>query len=306
MIQWHPIFAQLLRPAVEAYYEVETTFPVGDKPREADFVLLRRMTGPPPPFRGLWRNLTPWNVLEFKGPTVSPRRGHLESLIELGLGIDRQLRTRRAAGQRRPAPHEMSFWYLANHLGRRFMHEAARLLSNLELVSAGLWRSEVLGRLVFLVSSIDLPVEEDSLPLHIVGREPLATERAVAQLVAEQPKLQQCYGGWMASLHSSAWKEIEAMVRKTSKGLTIDLRPAIESLGLGQVIEQVGTKRVIEEIGSKRFLEEIGGKRFLEEIGSKRFLEEVGSKRFLEEIDLDDLLANLSPAKRRELKRRLQ
>ena len=75
MIQWHPIFAQLLRPAVEAYYEVETTFPVGDKPREADFVLLRRMTGPPPPFRGLWRNLTPWNVLEYKGPTVSPRRG---------------------------------------------------------------------------------------------------------------------------------------------------------------------------------------------------------------------------------------
>jgi hypothetical protein len=96
------------------------------------------------------------------------------------------------------------------------------------------------------------------------------------------------YGGWMASLHSSAWKEIEAMVRRTSKGLTIDLRPAIESLGLGQVIEQVGTKRVIEEIGSKRFIEEIG------------------SKRLFEEIDLEDLLANLSPAKRRELKRRLQ
>jgi hypothetical protein len=297
MIQWHPIFAELLRPAVEAYYEVETTFPVGDKPREADFVLLRRLTGPPPPFRGLWRNLTPWNVLEFKGPTVSPRRGHIESLIELGLGIDRQLRTRRTARQRRPAPHEMSFWYLANHLGRRFLREAARLLGDLQRLDTGLWRSEVLGRLVFLVSSIDLPVEADSLPLHIVGQEPLATERAVAQLVVEQPKLQQLYGGWMASLHSSAWKEIEAMVRRTSKGLTIDLRPAIESLGLGQVIEQVGTKRVIEEIGSKRFIEEIG---------SKRFIEEIGSKRLFEEIDLEDLLANLSPAKRRELKRRLQ
>jgi hypothetical protein len=79
MIQWHPIFAQLLRPAVEAYYEVETTFPVGDPPREADFVLLRRMPKAPPPFRGLWRNLTPLNVLEFKGPTVSPRRGHIEN-----------------------------------------------------------------------------------------------------------------------------------------------------------------------------------------------------------------------------------
>jgi hypothetical protein len=109
-----------------------------------------------------------------------------------------------------------------------------------------------------LVSSIDLPVEADSLPLHIVGQEPLATERQVAKLVVEQTKLQQLYGGWMASLHQIAWKEIEAMVRKTGKGLTIDLRPAIESMGLGHVIEQVGTKRVIEEIGSKRFIEEIG------------------------------------------------
>jgi hypothetical protein len=242
-----------------------------------------------PPFRGLWRNLTTWNVLEYKGPTVSPRRGHIERLIELGLGIDRKLRARRAApGQRRLVPQEVSFWYLANHLGSRFVREAERLLGKLEPVGAGLWRSEVLGRLVFLVSSIDLPVEADSLPLHIVGQEPLATERAVAKLVVEQPELQQRYSGWMASLHSSAWKEIEAMVRKTGKGLKMDLRPAIESMGLGHVIEQVGTKRVIEEIGAKRFIEE------------------VGSKRFIEEVGLEDFLANLSPADRRELKRRLQ
>src|SRR5258708_5512858 len=99
MTQWHPIFAQLLRPAVEAYYEVETTFPVGDAPREADFVLLR-------------------------------------------------------------------------------------------------W------------TKVALPP-------------PLATERAVAQLVVEQPELQQRYGGWMESLHPRAWQEIEAMVRKAGRGLKI-------------------------------------------------------------------------------------
>ena len=38
-------------------------------------------------------------------------------------------------------------------------------------------RRTMLGRLVFLVSSIDLPVEADSLPLHVVSLEPLATER---------------------------------------------------------------------------------------------------------------------------------
>jgi hypothetical protein len=73
-------------------------------------------------------------------------------------------------------------------MGCRFLREAERLLAELEPLGPGLWRSEVLGRLVFLVSSIDLPVEADSLPLHIVGHEPLATERAVAQLVVEQPQ----------------------------------------------------------------------------------------------------------------------
>ena len=30
MIQWHPLFVQLLRPVVEAYYDIETNVAVGD------------------------------------------------------------------------------------------------------------------------------------------------------------------------------------------------------------------------------------------------------------------------------------
>src|SRR5271157_1203131 len=104
MKQWHPVLARMLRPAVGAYYDIQTTLPVGDSPREADFVLLRRTGQAPPPFRGLWRHLTIWNILEFKGPTVSPRLGDIDLLIELGLGIDRRLRERRAQGQRRVIP----------------------------------------------------------------------------------------------------------------------------------------------------------------------------------------------------------
>jgi hypothetical protein len=191
----------------------------------------------------------------------------------------------------------VSFWYLANHLGRRFVREAERLLETLEPVGPGLWRSDVLGRLVFLVSSIDLPVEPDSLPLHIVGQEPLVTERKVAQLVVEQPELQQLYGGWMASLHSSAWKEIEVMVRRTGKGLNIDLEAAIDAMGLDRIIDTVGIERVIEILGAKRVMEATG---------TKRLIDEVGTKRLIDEIGVEDILANLSPAARRELKRRLQ
>jgi hypothetical protein len=53
--QWHPIFAQLLPPLVESHYEVQTGLAVGDAPRTADLVLLRRSSTAAPPFQGLWR-----------------------------------------------------------------------------------------------------------------------------------------------------------------------------------------------------------------------------------------------------------
>jgi hypothetical protein len=286
MKQWHPIFAQLLRPSVEAYYNVETTFPVGDAPRLADFVLLRRTARVTPPFHGLWQYLTVWNILEYKGPSASPRRGDIELLIELGLGIERRLR--RDRGRRGVLPEAVSFSYLANHLGRRFLAEVERKLGPLEALGPGLWRCRLLGRLLFWVSSIDLPVEKDSLPLHIVGREPPATERQVAELVSEHADLQQLYGGWIFSLHPAAWKEVEAMARASGKSLQIDLRPAIEHLGLRRVIDQVGLDRVIEEYGEKEVIERIGKKELIKHIG------------------IEDWLANLSPAERRELKRRLK
>jgi len=298
MKQWHPVFAQLLRPAVEAYYDVETTLPVGDAPREADFVLLRRTASSPPPFRGLWRHLSTWNILEFKGPTVSPRREDVDKLVELGLGIDRRLQAERVKqGKRRLGPEETSFWYLANSLGPRFLRAAEQKLGSLEPLGAGLWRCKLLQRLVLLVSSIDLPVEADSLPLHVVGREPLATERQVAQLVLEQPALQQLYGGWLATLHPVAWKEILIMARTAGKKPLFDLRPAIDAFGLDFVLEQAGIDRLLEQAGADRLLEHVDIDWLIKELGEKELIRRIGVER---------LIAGLSAAERRELKRRLQ
>src|SRR5262249_55351615 len=136
--QWHPIFAKLLRPLVEGYYEVQAGVRVGDAPREADIVLLRRTSAGEPPFTGLWRWLTTWNVLEFKGPTVSARVDDLDALVELGLGIHRRLNEERAKeGQPRVGRPDVSLWYLANHLGRRFLRDARGLLGPLEPLGAG-------------------------------------------------------------------------------------------------------------------------------------------------------------------------
>jgi hypothetical protein len=41
-MRWHPLFAKMLRPIVQEHYEVETNVPVGDAPRAADILLVRR------------------------------------------------------------------------------------------------------------------------------------------------------------------------------------------------------------------------------------------------------------------------
>lgn len=159
--------------------------------------------------------------------------------------------------------------------------------------------------LVFLVSSVDLPVEQDSPPLHVIGVEPPEVERAVVQLVASEPDLQMQYGGFLASLHSQAWKEFESMARSKGKQLLFDIRPAIESLGLARVIEQVGLDRVIEQVGLDRVIEQVGLDRVIEQVGLDRVIEKVGEEKVIQRIGVDKLLATLSPAQRRELKRRL-
>src|SRR5438270_16971 len=128
-MQWHPIFAYLLRPVLERYYEIRTNQPVGELPRSSDFLLLRKTSAGSPPFQGLWRRLTPWNVLEYKGPTVSARFDDLHDLLELGLGIHRRLNELQAKQQQpEMAYSEVSFWYLVNHLGGRFLAALPGLL----------------------------------------------------------------------------------------------------------------------------------------------------------------------------------
>ncbi len=271
MKQWHPLFAEILRPWVEKYYDVETNVPVGDVPREADIVLLRRKSSQRPPFRGIWKALTLWNVLEFKGPSVTPRLRDLDLLVELGLGIDRRLneeRTRR--GEPAIEPEQMSFWYLANHLGKRFLRDCRPRLGRPESFGPGLWRGRILLRPIWLVSRIDLPVESDSVPLHLVAKEPVPTAVEVGKLLLEQPSLWDRFVEWFASLHPAAWEEVKRMPRSKTKDLEINVKPLVDYLGMEEVIRQIGLKRVLQE------------------------------------ISLDDLVHHLSPEKLDELKRRLK
>ncbi len=171
-MQWHPIFAKLLRPLVESHFEVRTGQPVGDLPRTSDVLLLHKTSAGPPPFRGLWRRLTPWNVLEYKGPTVSPRFEELHDLLELGLGIHRRLNDLQTK-KKPPEPEldypEVSFWYLVKHIGRRFLRDLPTYLPGPRKVADGIWQSNVFAHPVLLVSVQEVQLERDSLPLHVLA-----------------------------------------------------------------------------------------------------------------------------------------
>jgi hypothetical protein len=253
-MQWHPLFAQLLRPLVEDYYEVLIDMPVGDAPRKADLVLLRRLPGKPPPFRGLWRNLTLWSILEYKGPTVSARLADLDLLVELGLGIHRRLNEQGGKEKRKAvdAP-DVSFWYVTNHLGRRFLKNARERLGPVESVGAGVWRGSILERPLFLISSVDLVVERDCLPLHILGVESPEKETAVARLVLEQEELLDLYAEFLASLHPEALKELQNMARTSKKGPKFHMKPLVELFGMEQIVDQLAKdpenrKRVLAQL----------------------------------------------------------
>jgi len=250
MIQWHPLFAKLLRPVLEGYYEVQVNVPVGDVPRAADVLLLRRTTQSGLPFQGLWRFLTTWNVLEYKAPSVSARLGDIDALVELGLGIHRRLDERRDKSRRpRLGRSEVSFWYLVNGAGTRFLAGAARLLGPLETVSAGIWRGDVLGRRVYFVSSRDLPVDMDSVPLHVLAKEPREKTAALTRFLSDHASLWKDYTQVLVNLHPEFLEEL-SMAR--IKEPTFNPQPFIKLFGkdlvVGKIIDEVGRKEMLDEV----------------------------------------------------------
>ncbi len=295
--QWHPLFAHLLRPLVESHYQVETKMTVGDAPREADLVLLRRTAGVAP-FQGLWRRLTIWNLLEFKGPTVSARVADLDLLVELGLGIDRRLNEERHKKKEAEVDRgEVSFWYMANHLGRRFRRDAGALLGPLSEDGPGVWRATVLGHPVLLVSNREVPVERDSIPVHLLVREPLETTRKVAEQVADQRDLWQLYAGWIVSMFPALAEEMRKMAKKAELGPIIDMRPIIKKLGMAEVIGQLDVKEVIDAVGVEKVVDAVGVQKMVDTVGVKKVVDTVG---------VDALAKSLSPSQRRALLKRLQ
>jgi len=284
MFQWHPLFAHLLRPVLQDAYEVQTNVPVGDLPREADILVVRRVAGRPR-YHGVWRHLTPLNVLELKGRTESARGEHLDLLLEVGLGMRRRTNEQRGR-EELPAlrPAEVSFWYLARHFGRRFLQLAERRLGPLEAIESGLWRARVLDHPIWLVSGQAVALERDNLPVVLVNREGPLRGTPIAAWVLDQPGWLAAYGPWLAVFYERLWEEvIDMAIKRGDQKPPYSFKNAIKLIGLKGLIEQAGEKELLEEMGPKRVVEVMG----------------------TQEV-IDELLGKLTPAERAALRRRLE
>lgn len=174
-------------------------------------------------------------------------------LVELGLGIDRRLNQERRRQRLKPLePEQASFWYVIRNLGERFLARARRRLGQIEEIEPGLWRSQVMQHLLFLISSEKFASEPDSVPLHLLLKRPQAQERELAHLVLEQPHYLEWYSRWLGSLHSEAWMEVREMARTKARELKFDLDFIAENVDVKDFAERLGIQRIYEIFGPKK------------------------------------------------------
>jgi hypothetical protein len=99
------------------------------------------------------------------------------------------------------------------------------------------------------VSSRALPVERDSLPLHLLNVDPLPVQRELAQVVSAQTDLWPAYAAWLATVYPALVEELTRMGRTKREGPTVNVRPLFEHLGWQEILRQVGLQGLINEVG---------------------------------------------------------
>ncbi len=167
-------------------------------------------------------------------------------------------------------------------MGGRFRSGARQRLGQLDEIEPGLWRSQVLQHLVFLVDSETFASEPDSVPLHLLFERAPEQERELGNLVVEQPYFLEWYGSWLSFIHPELWREVRQMARVKQKGLEFDF---------------TGIKEDMTPANQRKMLESLGVDRILELLGPKKMIDAKG---------VDWFLSNLSPAELKKLKERLK
>ncbi len=296
MTQWHPIFDFLLRATLEDYYEVQTNVAVGDIPREADIVLIRRTSKTKAPFKTLWHHLSRYNVVELKGRSESARIGDIDLLAEVGLGIHRRLQE--VEPKVRISRADISFWYLAIRLGKRILSAASTITGGLEPISVGVWRTSILGRTLWLVSNSDVPMDLESAPLRMVSEQSASEAIQLAEIASTSQKLWKAYGTLLGTIFPELQKEFDVMAAKRG------LDEINWNLVLSNASKRANVKKLIAGDGLREMIHKIGLDNLLTLLPPEEQRALV-KRDEINKINVEELLTLLSPTQQRELAKRI-
>jgi hypothetical protein len=203
----------------------------------------------------------------------------LRLLRELsGLGVHRRLNQEQAKQNQPELDYpDVSFWYLVNHLGERFLADLPRLLPGARKEEEGIWQAAVYGHPVLLVSVQELRVERDSMALHVLAGVPEAAKSTIVEVLKAEPALWPSYQPWLSLREPAIWQEISLMAAQQGQLAPLDLRP------LAEYIKTTGDLSTL-----------------------KSLLEAFGVKKTVEALGVEQIWAGLSPEQREELVRLAQ
>jgi hypothetical protein len=149
----------------------------------------------------------------------------------------------------------VSFWYLANHLGKRFLRDVIEFTGNLEAVSPGLWHGRVLGRPLWLVSNGDVPIDVESAPVSMVSEQ--STERALelARVAVSSDELWETYGPLLGTYFPNQTEEFSIMATKQGRkkfDMGVVARNAVKAASAEELVKSGVAEEVVDKIGLDR------------------------------------------------------
>ncbi len=186
--------------------------------------------------------------------------------------------------------HDVSFWYLANHLGRRFLAEAERLCGTIQSIADGLWRCQVFDHAIFLVSRDTVAVEWESVPLHLLCREPEAAKLQLARVLLTQPQWWAQFGPFVGVFNPDLREELERMAQESGMASLIDWQAVFKAFPSSEWFQQAIAAAGLPE----------AAKQMIAAGGSPELF-----KQAVAAGDLDQMLAKLTPEQRQAIKQRL-
>jgi hypothetical protein len=167
---WHTLHHELLLAQLGADYHLETDQPVGELPRRANTVLLRKPTPPTVRFNGVFSRLSLINVMEYNSPDEAATVDTLQHLIAVGTGMALRLRERPYPNQPAFTLPGLSLWLLTPSITAELESELMLRLHfrRRDNDAPGLFTGQIGFHPVNVVVYNRALVEEDTLSLRML------------------------------------------------------------------------------------------------------------------------------------------